>query len=110
MAIPVGETSTKDTPRGERTKYSAELKKVVKVPIITVGKLDDPELANSIIKEGKADLIAIGRALLADPYLPQKVLEGRVEEIDHCIYCNTCHTTIQRSRPIICQVNPDLGK
>jgi 2,4-dienoyl-CoA reductase-like NADH-dependent reductase (Old Yellow Enzyme family) len=110
IVIPVGDTSTLDTPRGKRVKYSTEIKKIVNIPLIVVGKLDDPELANKIIRERKADLIAIGRGLLADPYLPQKALEGRIEEINQCIYCNACHTSIQRSKPITCPINTSLGK
>ena len=71
--------------------YLAEaVKKVVPVPVITVGKLGDPVLAEKVLREGKADFIALGRPLVADPYLVQKVQEGRSEEIRSCIYCNNC--------------------
>ena len=71
--------------------YLAEaIKKVVNVPVITVGKIVDPLHAESILKEGKADFVALGRALLADPDWPNKAREGRLDDIRHCIYCNNC--------------------
>jgi 2,4-dienoyl-CoA reductase-like NADH-dependent reductase (Old Yellow Enzyme family)/thioredoxin reductase len=66
------------------------IKKVVKVPVITVGKIWDPLFAEKILEAGKADFIAMGRALLADPELPNKAREGRLDDIRHCIYCNNC--------------------
>jgi len=66
------------------------VKKVVTVPIITVGKLGDPLLAEEVLKQGKADFIAMARPLLADPCLVNKIREGRREEIRSCIYCNNC--------------------
>jgi pyruvate/2-oxoglutarate dehydrogenase complex dihydrolipoamide dehydrogenase (E3) component len=58
--------------------------------VITVGKIWNPELAEKILAEGKADFVAMGRALLADPELPQKAREGRLRDIRRCIYCNNC--------------------
>ena len=66
------------------------VKKVVSVPVITVGKLGDPVVAENVLKQGKADFIALARPLLADPYLVQKAQEGRPEEIRSCIYCSNC--------------------
>lgn len=66
------------------------VKKAVTVPVITVGKLGDPVLAEAVLKGGKADFIALGRPLVADPHLPRKTREGRLEEIRGCIYCNNC--------------------
>ena len=71
--------------------YLAEaIKQAVNVPVITVGKLGDPVLAERVLQEGKADFIALGRPLLADPYLPLKVKEGRLQDICQCIYCGNC--------------------
>ncbi len=66
------------------------VKKVVPVPVITVGKLGDPALAEKVLEQGKADFIALGRPLVADPYWARKIREGRSEEIRSCIYCNNC--------------------
>jgi 2,4-dienoyl-CoA reductase-like NADH-dependent reductase (Old Yellow Enzyme family)/thioredoxin reductase len=75
---------------GAIVNLAEAIKKVVNVPVITVGKIWDPLFAEQILEEGKADFIAMGRALLADPELPNKVKEGRFDDIRHCIYCNNC--------------------
>ena len=58
------------------------------MPVIGVGKIGDPLIAESILEEGKADFVAMGRALIADPALPNKAKEGRLDDIRRCIYCN----------------------
>jgi 2,4-dienoyl-CoA reductase-like NADH-dependent reductase (Old Yellow Enzyme family)/thioredoxin reductase len=99
-------------PSGAITHLAQAVKKVVDVPVITVGKIGDPVLANRIIQEGKADFVAMGRALLADPELPNKAKDGRFEDIRRCIYCNLCLSApelrTQAGRRIRCTVNPDL--
>jgi 2,4-dienoyl-CoA reductase-like NADH-dependent reductase (Old Yellow Enzyme family)/thioredoxin reductase len=89
-----------------------EVKKLTKVPVIAVGRLD-LELGEKILKEGKADLIAIGRRLLADPELPKKVAEGRLNEVNPCIGCMECIERLafdERGEGVTCVVNPALGK
>lgn len=82
---------------------------MVTVPVITVGKIGDPLFAEKILEQGKADFIAMGRALLADPELPNKAKEGRLEEIRRCLYCNNClKGGDARSGPLRCTVNPAL--
>jgi 2,4-dienoyl-CoA reductase-like NADH-dependent reductase (Old Yellow Enzyme family)/thioredoxin reductase len=77
-------------PDGAIVHLAEKIKKIVDVPVITVGKIGDPVLADRILEEGKADFVAMGRALLADPELPNKAQEGRFDEIRRCIYCNNC--------------------
>jgi NADPH-dependent 2,4-dienoyl-CoA reductase/sulfur reductase-like enzyme len=90
---------------------AAEIKKALKIPVITVGRINRPSLAEEIIAQGKADLVAMGRALLADPHLPQKAFEGREEEIRPCIGCNEgCYKRIFQQLDIQCSVNPILGR
>ncbi|MCJ7746652.1 MAG: tRNA-dihydrouridine synthase, partial [Desulfobacterales bacterium] len=90
---------------------AAEIKKALKIPVITVGRINRPSLAEEIIAQGKADLVAMGRALLADPYLPQKAFEGKEEEIRPCIGCNEgCYKRIFQQLDIQCSVNPTLGR
>ncbi len=102
---------TMGMPQGCNVSLAQEIKKVVKTPVIVAGKLGDPILAERIIKEGKADLIAIGRALLVDPELPRKAYEGRFEDIRPCIYCNeACAGNVSRMWRIGCVVNPALGR
>jgi len=110
MAISVGGLCGEDVPKGPFVPYAAEIKGAVEVPVVAVSKLDDPVFANHVLEESKADLIAIGRGLLADPYLPQKAQEGNLEEINWCTYCGVCHTNQQRGREIRCPVNKNLGK
>ena len=91
--------------------YTAEaIKKVVNIPVITVGVIRDPVLADSIIAEGKADFVAIGRGLIADPEWPKKAYEGRDEEIRKCISCNTCiGLKVFSGQRMRCSVNPRVG-
>jgi 2,4-dienoyl-CoA reductase-like NADH-dependent reductase (Old Yellow Enzyme family)/thioredoxin reductase len=89
-----------------------EVKKLTRVPVIAVGRLD-LELGEKILEEGKADLIAIGRRLLADPDLPNKVAEGRLNEVIPCIGCMECIERLafdERGEGVTCVVNPALGK
>lgn len=79
---------TMDFPDGPHVYLAEEIKKVSKGTIIAVGKLGNPEVAERIVREGKADLIALGRPLIADGMWVQKVREGKWNEILHCHYCN----------------------
>ena len=97
---------------GCRAYLAAAIKKVVDVPIITSGKLHNPVLAEKILREGKADFIGLARSLLADPRLPNKVREGRLEEIRPCIYCNLgCrhYQIASEGYRVTCNVNPVCG-
>ena len=80
------------------------------IPIMVVGRINDPLIAEAIISEGKADLVCMGRGLLADPELPRKAQEGRLDDIRICIACNTCMQSIFRKGRIECLVNPSLGR
>ncbi|MFC1917134.1 FAD-dependent oxidoreductase [Chloroflexota bacterium] len=77
-------------PDGAIVHLADAIRKVVNVPVITVGKIGDPVFAEEIIREGKADFVAMGRPLLADPDLPNKAKEGRFDEIRRCIFCLNC--------------------
>jgi len=91
--------------------FAEEVKKVVDIPVITVGRINDPFLAETIIAGKKADLVAMGRASLADPELPKKAAAGRFADINYCIGClQGCIGMISRSLPATCLVNPTLGK
>jgi 2-enoate reductase len=93
------------------TDLAAQVKKAVKIPVITVGKVNIPELAERVIAEGKADLIAMARGLLADPYWPMKVREGKEEEIRPCISCGDgCTGRVNHAKPMSCAVNPACGR
>ena len=90
---------------------SEKLKKAVMVPVIVAGKMGIPELAEKAIEEGKADMIALGRALLADPYWPIKVQAGRIEDIRPCTGCHDgCLGRSFENKPLCCAVNPATGR
>lgn len=72
---------------GWLTKYSSEIKKVVDIPVTTVGRINNPLVAEAIIKSGKADACYMGRASLADPHMPNKAMAGQFEDIIQCIAC-----------------------
>jgi len=98
------------TDRGCLVPLAAEMKKKLRIPVATVGRINTPGLAEEIISQGKADLVAMGRALLADPYLPRKALEGKEELIRTCIACNEgCYKRIFEQQDIRCSINPTLG-
>ncbi len=94
------------------TDLAAQMKKVVKIQVCTVGKLGDPRVANKVLEEGKADFISLARPLLADPYWPLKAQEGRIDEINRCVYCNNCVdrllSTTKEAKRLFCTVNPSL--
>ncbi len=90
---------------------AAEVKKVVKIPVIAVGRLDVPELAGRVIAEGKADLVAIGRGFLSDPHWARKVEEGRQKHIRPCVGCHDgCMGRLVVGKPTSCAVNPASGR
>jgi 2,4-dienoyl-CoA reductase-like NADH-dependent reductase (Old Yellow Enzyme family)/thioredoxin reductase len=89
---------------------ASQVKKAVDIPVMAVGRINDPQIADEIIRQGKADLVCIGRGLLADPEMPQKAKNGRLDEIRTCIACNTCMQSIFKKGRIECLVNPMLGR
>lgn len=92
--------------------YLAEgIKQVVDTtPVITAGSITDPYMADKILEEGKADLIGVGRGLIADPMFLKKAKEGRIKEIRRCIRCNECVGRLRSGCRISCTVNPVVGK
>lgn len=98
-------------PKGLNVDAAAAVKAAVGVPVIAVGKLNDPLLAESVVAEGKADLVAVGRGLVADPDWANKVRDGRWQEIRACIACNQgCIGALVAGMPFTCLVNPEAGR
>lgn len=87
-----------------------EIKKHVAVPVATIGALNSPEQMEEIIASGKADIVYMARALLADPFLPRKVMENREEEIVKCLRCFTCMAERAATSTRRCTVNPLIGR
>ena len=99
------------TDHGCLVPIAARMKKALKIPVITVGRINHPALAEEVVAQGKADLVAMGRALLADPFLPVKAFEEREEEIRPCMGCNEgCYKRILQQQEIRCSVNPRVGR
>lgn len=98
-------------PGGAFVKLAEEIKKVVSIPVITVGRINSPQLAEGVILSGKADLVAMGRASVADPELPNKVMAGELSSIQTCIgCCQGCLGNTIRKESLTCLVNPYAGK
>jgi 2-enoate reductase len=96
-------------PPGCMVELAEMVKKVVSIPVITVGRLGYPELAEAVLQEGRADFVALGRPLLADPEWPNKVKEGRSEDICHCLGDHDCLKRVLQRKYIGCTVNPAAG-
>ena len=89
---------------------AAEIKKYVKTPVLSVGAFNMPDAMEKFLAESGVDAIAMGRALIADPFLPRKVMEGRVEDITPCIRCTECQSGMMKNRVMRCSVNPVIGR
>ena len=89
---------------------AAEIKKHVSIPVATIGGLNDPAQMEEIIASGKADIVYMARALLADPFLPRKVVENRENEIVKCLRCFTCMAERAATSTRRCTVNPLIGR
>lgn len=98
-------------PPGYNLQVTEAVKKVVSIPVIAVGRINDPYLAEMIVSSGVADLVALGRESLCDPEFPKKVAENRIDEISPCIACEqSCHGYLFSPRMAIsCLVNPFTG-
>ena len=96
---------------GWMTDHAAAVKKVVSKPVFTVGRINDPLIAESVVASGKADGVAMGRGSLADPEMPNKAREGRFEDIIQCTGCmQGCETRVIAQLPVRCTMNPRTGR
>ena len=93
---------------GAYLEFANAFKRVVRIPIIVAGRIE-PEAGAAAIAAGEADFIAMGRKLLADPELPNKLVAGQPEAIRPCIYCYACVSEIFVNRGIKCAVNAQTG-
>ena len=102
------------TDPGFNVENAAKVKKAVHVPVICVGRINDPALAEEIIESGQADLISLGRQSICDSEFPNKIYEGREEEIFHCTGCmQRCYYSPgcdELDQGISCMINPFSGK
>ncbi|MCP4753677.1 MAG: FAD-dependent oxidoreductase [Proteobacteria bacterium] len=97
-------------PRAVYGYLSKGIKEQVDIPVISSHRINDPSTAREMIADGLCDMVAMGRPLIADPYLPQKALEGRENEIVHCIACaQGCFDHLFMGAKIECLCNPKAG-
>lgn len=95
--------------RGVYSEYSAIIRRAVrKVPVCVVGRINTPEIAEKILQEGKADMVAMGRALIVDPFFPKKLQDGKSDEIIICPACNACLNQILIEESLKCTLNPNV--
>ena len=95
---------------GRNVYLAAEIKKHVSKPVATIGGLNDPAMMEDIIASGKADIVYMARALLADNQLPNKIMSNRDDEIVHCLRCFTCMAERASTFTRRCTVNPLIGR
>jgi NADPH-dependent 2,4-dienoyl-CoA reductase/sulfur reductase-like enzyme len=99
------------TPLGLNVPAAAAVKQVVDVPVMVVGRINDPLLAEDILQKRRADMTVMGRALLADPELPNKAAEGRLEDIVPCASCGLgCVGEQMKMKSMSCVINPTVGR
>lgn len=97
-------------PHGSNVYLAEAIKKQVNVPVATIGGLNDPQMMEDIIASGKADIVEMARALLADPELPKKITMNRDEYIVRCLRCYTCMAERAQTATRRCTVNPIIGR
>ena len=95
---------------GYQESYISFVKSLTSKPVVGVGRFTSPDTMVSQIKRGVMDMIGAARPSIADPFLPKKIEEGRVDEIRECIGCNICVMSDQISVPIRCTQNPTMGE
>mmetsp|Transcript_21145 Transcript_21145/g.9702 ORF Transcript_21145/g.9702 Transcript_21145/m.9702 type:complete len:661 (-) Transcript_21145:1248-3230(-) len=97
---------SRDIPMGNWIHLAKRAKEHVKVPVQMAYRLFKPDLPNKAIGKGELDIWEMCRSMIADPLMPKKVLEGREEEIRHCVACNLCLARLFRDAPMTCYINP----
>ena len=96
---------------GMYLEAAAAVKQVVSIPVLVSGRMDDPDRGSDAIAHGKCDLVSLGRPLLADPELPEKIRTGRPDQVRTCISCNYgCSVRIRTEGTIGCSVNPECAQ
>jgi len=98
-------------PQGAFAYLAREVKKELAVPVMVTNRITNPVIADELLQNGSADFICMGRPLIADPELPNKAREGRLEEIRPCIACNQgCFDSVLKGAGVACMVNPMTGR
>ncbi|MGJ8547679.1 MAG: FAD-dependent oxidoreductase [Sulfitobacter sp.] len=98
------------TEQGYQLEFTSFVKTLTSKPVVGVGRFTSPDTMASVIKSGKLDLIGGARPSIADPFLPNKIREGRVEDIRECVGCNVCVSMDAYGVPLRCTQNPTIGE
>jgi 2,4-dienoyl-CoA reductase-like NADH-dependent reductase (Old Yellow Enzyme family) len=106
--LTVSSALPKEEAAGSNVGYATRMKEVTGLPVIAVGKLGEGTAASEAMEEGRVDLVAIGRQMIADPNSAKKILAGHDGEIIRCKECMNCFATIGRGMPMACTVNREL--
>lgn len=103
-------TPSMEAPIAPYADVAAEIRQRVGITVSVVGRIMDADTAEQILRSGQADFVTMGRALHADPFLPQKTREGRTEEIRPCVGCLKCNDLLGAGLPVLCMVNSHAGQ
>lgn len=96
-------------PRGVNLRFAEEVKKLVKIPVITVGRYQDAKIIKKVIRDGQADIVAMCRPVIADPYISKKICDGQEDRIRQCMGCNWCLEKLFVQASLECPMNPAYG-
>ncbi|MCI2397859.1 FAD-dependent oxidoreductase [Aliiroseovarius subalbicans] len=107
---PFDSSTSRFEPQGYQDSHLAFVKQATGKPVVGVGRYTSPDAMVSLVKNGVIDLIGAARPSIADPFLPNKISEGRIEDIRECIGCNMCVTGDFLATPLRCTQNPTMGE
>lgn len=94
----------------ENAYLAKAIKPHVQTPVVAVGAFNLPDDMEEFLRQGHADCIALGRALVADPFLPRKIMQGKARDIRPCLRCGECHSGMRATGALRCSVNPLIGR
>lgn len=95
--------------KGCNVDFAAAIKSVVNVPVSTVAGINEPDMMEQDLADGKADLILMGRGLICEPEMPNKLAAGRFDDCNRCLRCNECHNRLFAKNWFLCTLNPEVG-
>lgn len=95
--------------KGCNVDFAAAIKSVVDIPVSTVAGINEPDMMEKDIADGKADLILMGRGLICEPEMPNKLAAGRFDDCNRCLRCNECHNRLFAKNWFLCTLNPEVG-
>lgn len=95
--------------KGCNVHFATAIKEVVNIPVSTVAGINEPDMMEETIRDGKADLILMGRGLICEPEMPNKLAAGRFDDCNRCLRCNECHNRLFAKNWFLCTLNPKVG-